>query len=101
MAGKPPPSSLPEVRAVLLARVGRLFLVVMSHHLGATLDDPFAQMVGVVAFVGDGGFSFSRQALDQIMSESDVVALSGRAYQAHWIAQRIPCGVEFRAQPCA
>ena len=65
----------------------------------AGLCDPVAEMIGVVALVGDrhvGG-----EALDQFVGEGDVVALAWRTDQAHRIAERIASGVDFGAQAAA
>ena len=43
----------------------------------SSFSDPVAQMIGVVALVGDHGVSF--EAVDQFVREGDVVALSWRA----------------------
>ena len=62
-------------------------------------SDLVAQMIGVVAFVGDcevGG-----EAFDQLVREGDVVALAWRADQAHRVAKRIAGGVDFGAQAAA
>ena len=56
-------------------------------------------MIGIIAFVGDCGVC--GEALDEIMRESDVVALAWGADQPNRIAERIACGVDFRAQPAA
>ena len=66
-------------------------------HLGAACGDPVGQMVGIVSLVGDGGLGLD--ALDQIMSESDVVALAGRAEQADRKAEGFGGGVDLGAQP--
>lgn len=58
-----------------------------------------AQMIGVVALVGDGGGGF--EAVDEIVREGDVVALAGRADQADGIAERVAGGVDFCAQAAA
>ena len=50
-------------------------------------------MIGVVALVGDR--DVRGEALDQLVREGDVVALSWRADQAHRISQRIAGGVDF------
>lgn len=42
---------------------------------GAAFSDPVGQVVGVISLVGDG--SFCLDAVDQVMGESDVVALAG------------------------
>jgi hypothetical protein len=38
------------------------------------------------------------EALDQVVGKGDVVALAGRADQAHRIDQRVASGVDFGAQ---
>jgi hypothetical protein len=63
--------------------------------LGAAFSDLVAQMIGVVALVGDRGVR--GEALDQLMREGDVVALAWRADQAHRIAERIASSVDFGA----
>ena len=54
-----------------------------------------AQMVGVVAFVGDGHLRV--ESPDEIMRESDIVALTGRGDQPERIAERVAGGVDFGA----
>jgi hypothetical protein len=63
--------------------------------LGGMTGDPVAQMISVVALVGDG--DVRGEAFDQLVRESDVVALSWRADEPHRIAQRIAGGVDFGA----
>jgi hypothetical protein len=53
-------------------------------------------VIGVVALVGDR--DVGDEALDELVGESDVVALTWRAEQAHRVAERIASGVDFRAQ---
>lgn len=67
--------------------------------LGAGLGDPFDEMVGIVALVGDGGAC--GDAVDKIMREGDVIALSRGADQTDRIAEGIARGVDFGAQPAA
>ena len=54
-------------------------------------------MVSIVAFVGDRGIG--REAIDEIMREGDVVALSRRADEADRQPERITRNMDFRAQP--
>ena len=58
-----------------------------NDRLAAAFSDLVAQVIGVVALVGDR--DVRGEAVDQVVRESDVVALAGRADQAHRIAQRI------------
>ncbi len=51
--------------------------------LAADLHDPVAQVISVVALVGDDGLC--GEALDQFVGKGDVVALPRRADQAHRI----------------
>jgi hypothetical protein len=60
-------------------------------------SDPVAQMIGVL--VGDRDVGF--EAVDQLVREGDVVALSGRADQTHRIANRVAGGVDLGAQAFA
>jgi len=56
-------------------------------------------VIGIVSFIGDGRFCID--AVDQIVSEGDVVALAGRADQADGKAQSLGGGVDFCAQTAA
>ena len=47
---------------------------------GTTIDDPAGEMIGVVSLVGDCRFGLD--AVDQVVGEGDVVALSRRSDQA-------------------
>ena len=59
--------------------------------------NPIAEMIGVVALVGDRG----GETLDKFVGKGDVVALPGRSNQAHRIAERVASGVDFRTQASA
>jgi len=67
--------------------------------LAAGFDDPVAEVIGVVALVGDR--SLCGETFNEVMGEGDVVALSRRADQAHGIAERVAGGVDFGAQSAA
>ena len=67
--------------------------------LAAGLRDSVAQMIGVVALVGDR--DVGDETIDQFVREGDVVALSWRANQTHRIAERVACGVDLGAQASA
>jgi hypothetical protein len=67
--------------------------------MAAAFSDLGAQMIGVVALVGD--CDVRGEAFDQLVREGDVVALAWRADQAHRIAKRIAGGVDFGAQAAA
>lgn len=56
-------------------------------------------MIGVITLVGNGASCL--EAVDQIMSEGDVVALSGARDEADRIAERIACRMDFGAQAAA
>jgi hypothetical protein len=62
---------------------------------GAAIDDPAGEMVGVVSLVGDCCFGFD--AVDQVVGEGDVVALSGRSDQADRKPERLGGGVDLGA----
>lgn len=82
--------------------VGSLDLAVAlgrDHHPGAGPGESVAQMVGIIAFVGDGGVGLD--ALDELVGEGDVVALAGRADEADGIAQGIAGGMDLGAQAAA
>src|ERR1700722_20404430 len=70
-----------------------------NNRLGVALCDLGAQVIGVVALVGDR--DVRGEALNQLVRESDVVALAWRADQAHRVSQRIAGGVDFGAQAAA
>lgn len=55
----------------------------------------FNKMIGIVALVGQQGVSFD--AFNEIMSKNDVIALSGRADQTNWKAERVCGGVDLGA----
>jgi hypothetical protein len=67
--------------------------------LSAGLGDPVGEMVGVISLVGDGGFGLD--AVDKIVGEGDVVALTGRADQANGKAERLGGGMDLGAQAAA
>jgi hypothetical protein len=78
--------------------VGTLDLAVSfwrDDDLGAGLGDPVDEMVGIIAFVGDG--RARGDAVDKIMREGDVIALARGADQSDRIAKRIAGGVDFGA----
>jgi hypothetical protein len=50
----------------------------------------------IISLVGDGGIGFD--AVDKIVREGDVVALSRRADQSDRQTEGLGCGVDFRAQ---
>ncbi len=60
------------------------------------MDDPVNEMIGILALVGNR--RVSSDAVDKIMCEGDVVALSGRTDQPDRIAQRIAGSMDFGAQ---
>lgn len=61
------------------------------------MGKPVAQMVGVVALVGDGCVGF--EAVDKLVGKGNIIALPGGADQANRIAQRIASGMDLRTQP--
>ena len=63
---------------------------------GSGFSDPVSEMIGIIALVGQRGLS--RKALDEIMGEGDVVALTWRADQADRIAVGVAGGVDLGAQ---
>ena len=67
--------------------------------LGAGSGDVLDQMICVIAFVGKCRLGL--EAIDQIMGESDVVALSRAGDQADRVAQRIAGGMDLGAQPAS
>ena len=72
-----------------------LYAALRPQNDAAPLAD-FATALNTVAFVGDrdvGG-----EAVNQLVRQGDAVALAGRADQAHWVAERVAGGVDFRAQ---
>ena len=70
-----------------------------NDRLAAAFSDLVAQVIGVVALVGDR--DVRGEALDQLVREGDVVALAWRADQAHRIAKCVAGGVDFGAQAAA
>jgi hypothetical protein len=85
-----------------VAVVGTLDLAVAlgwDHDLGACFGNPVMEMVGIIALIGDRGAGF--EAVDELVREGDVVAVSGRADQADWITQRITGSMDLGAQPTA
>lgn len=66
---------------------------------GAAGDDPVREMIRVITLVGDG--RSSGDAVDQVMSKSDVVALTGRADQTDRKTEGFRGGVDFGAQAAA
>jgi hypothetical protein len=56
-------------------------------------------MIGIISLVGDGNLGLD--AVDQVVGEGDVVALSGRADQADGKAERLGGGVDPGAQAAA
>jgi hypothetical protein len=57
------------------------------------------EVVGVISLVGDRGLGLD--AVDQVMNESDVVALAGRGDQANRKAESLCSGVDRGAQAAA
>jgi hypothetical protein len=98
----PKSSSRRRSRASLLVELGvigtleRAVPLGRNDRLAAAFSDLVAQVIGVVALIGDR--DIGGEALDQLMREGDVVALARRSDQAHRIAQRIAGGVDFGAQ---
>ena len=64
--------------------------------LGSGFSDPVGKVIGIVSFVGDCHFGLD--AVDQIVGEGDVVALSGRGDQANGKAERLGGGMDLGAQ---
>ncbi len=56
-------------------------------------------MIGIIPLVGKGGIGL--EALDEVMGKSDVAALSSRADQPDWKAERFRRDMDFRAQSAA
>src|SRR6202034_1858219 len=70
-----------------------------NDRLAAAFSDLGAQMIGVVALVGDcnvGGEAFNQRGREAV-----VIAWAGRADEPHRIAKRIAGGVDFGAQAAA
>jgi hypothetical protein len=67
--------------------------------LGAGFGDAIDKVIGVVSPVADGGIGV--ETIDQVMGEGDIVALTGRANQADWQAERVGSGVNLGAQATA
>ena len=63
------------------------------------MGDPVDEMVGVISLVGDGAVGVD--AVDQVVSEGNVVALAGRGDEADGKAESFGCGVDFGAQAAA
>lgn len=63
------------------------------------LGDPVCEVICVVSLVGDCRIGVD--ALDQVMSKSNVVALAGRADQADRQAKRLGGDVDLGAQAAA
>jgi hypothetical protein len=63
---------------------------------GACFSNFVAQVIGVVALVGNHGPSV--EPVDKIMRDGDVIALPRRGDQTDRIAERIAGGVDFGAQ---
>ena len=70
-----------------------------DHGLASGLGDLLAEVVGVIALVSDG--DFGGDPIDQGMRKGDVVSLTGRGDQSHWVAQRVASGVDLGAQAAA
>ena len=70
---------------------------------GMTASPPvsaiLSHMVGVIALIGDD--DIGDEAIDKLVREGDVVALSRRSDQAQRISQCVARGVDFGAQPSA
>ncbi len=56
-------------------------------------------MVGIISLVGEG--SLCVEAVDQVMSEGDVVALARRGDQTDGKTERLGCGMDFGTQAAA
>ena len=56
-------------------------------------------MLSVIALVSEDGLRF--EAVDEVVCQSDVIALSRRSDQADWKAQRLTSGMDLRAQSAA
>ena len=70
-----------------------------DHDLCASFCDGFAKMVGVITLVGDCRVRL--EAVDEIMRKGDVVTLPGTGDEADGIAQSVPRGMDFGAQPAS
>jgi hypothetical protein len=82
--------------------VGALDLAVplgRDDDLGSGFGDLVAQMIGIVALIADRGARL--EAIDKLMCEGDVVALSRRTDQAERIAERVTGGMDLRAKPAS
>jgi hypothetical protein len=87
---------------VEISIVGTLELAVTlwrDDNFGARFGDAIDKVIGIVSFVADGGIGV--EAIDQVMSEGDIVALAGRANQADRKAERLGGGVNLGAQAAA
>ena len=87
------------VKLGVIATFDRSISLGRNDDLAAGFGDPVAEVIGVVALVGDR--RLSGETLEEVMGEGDVVALSRRADQAHGIAERVAGGVDFGAQSAA
>ena len=61
--------------------------------------DPAAQMIRVIALVREEGLRL--ETVDEVVCQSDVIALSRRSDQADWQAQRLASGMDLGAQSAA
>lgn len=87
---------------VEISVVGSLYLAVSfgrNDGLATIFSDPVGQMIGIVSFVGDGCLGLD--AVDELMSKSDVVALAGCSNEANGKAQRFRRSMDFSAQAAA
>lgn len=66
---------------------------------GSGTGNTVAQMIGIVAFVGQNSPGF--EAVDKIMGKGDVIALTGGGDQADRQTQRLRRGMDFRRQSTA
>lgn len=67
--------------------------------LRSALDHGVGETVGIVTLVGDDGIRL--EALDQLLSQGDVVALARRTDEADGKTQSVNCGMDFGAQAAA
>lgn len=82
--------------------VGALNLAVAlgwDDDLRSALDHGVGETVGIVTLVGDDGIRL--EALDQLLSQGDVVALARRIDEADGKTQSVTFGMDFGAQAAA